>query len=168
MAFVKDPYIWQSPRGFHMLAHGHWDRSGYHAYMTPQTTDAFVHFQLSTLDAPPVRAFAPSIIDSQSAFMPRDVFFFQLQLHSCHMGTESSFGYLGAFEGLSQRHTCHRPASTRPLNRVPPLQKTPWDHLHLAYHPAQHRYRRQQHSQPAATPSLQQLSHCQPDGYLRL
>ena len=29
--FVEDPTVWRSARGYHMLAHGHWDESGYYA-----------------------------------------------------------------------------------------------------------------------------------------
>jgi hypothetical protein len=31
-AFVEDPTVWQSERGFHMLSHGHFDENGYYAY----------------------------------------------------------------------------------------------------------------------------------------
>lgn len=31
-AFVEDPWVWQDDRGFHMLAHGHWDENGYYAF----------------------------------------------------------------------------------------------------------------------------------------
>ena len=29
--YVEDPSVWQDERGFHMLAHGHWDERGYYA-----------------------------------------------------------------------------------------------------------------------------------------
>ena len=29
--FVEDPFVWQSPRGFHLLSHGHFDEKGYYA-----------------------------------------------------------------------------------------------------------------------------------------
>ena len=33
-AFVEDPWVWEDTRGFHMLAHGHFDENG--TSKTPQ------------------------------------------------------------------------------------------------------------------------------------